>query len=31
MKKLTKHLAVAIVDGTAALGASTASGWWGND
>ena len=31
MKKLTKLIAVAIVAGTAALGASTASAWWGND
>ena len=31
MKKLTKLIAVAIVAGTAALSASTASAWWGND
>jgi len=31
MKKLTKLIAVAIVAGTAALGASTASAWWGGN
>jgi hypothetical protein len=31
MKKLTKLIAVAIVAGTAGLGASSASAWWGND
>ena len=31
MKKLTKFIAVAIVAGTAALGASAASAWWGDD
>ena len=31
MKKVTKLIAVAIVTGTAALCASTASAWWGND
>ena len=31
MKKLTKLIAVAIVAGTAALGAGTANAWWGDD
>ena len=31
MKKLGKLIAVAVVAGTATLGAGTASAWWGND
>ena len=31
MRKLSKLIAVAVVAGTATLGAGTASAWWGND